>query len=315
MSHNNNETNPCAICYENITEKNCVTTSCGHTFHFTCLTTNILKGTGDHSMNCPMCRNLVVDKEFEDCYVEITHDSDTDSMPSLEEVDDPHDYWSGLQLWRMNLMIRDKITIQVPLETHEDKLNGLGWMIGEFDMNTGPPPDYTPRYFARVECEVVCVIEDPLPGMAPFLVKPDDGRNRLIIQAYHPTQDEVTSITHLSELVDDAESLGGYNTEEEENNWHLQALCNEIKSEQIYDKPMDQLINLVESSFEELGCRKELYKLQTVKSIVHKITVDVVKAFKSEKKRKVENLETRMDEQVALRSNSTRNRIIRTFRI
>ena len=197
MSKKNNEMNPCAICYENITENNCVTTPCGHTFHFTCLTTNILKGTGDHSMNCPMCRELIVDKEFEDCQVEIVQDSDTDSIPSLEDADEP---------------------------------------------------------------------------------------------------------------------VGGYSTEEEEeaeNNWQLEELYQEIINEQIYDKPMDQLINLIEYSFEKLGCRKELYKLQTVKSIVHKITVDVVKAFKSEKKRKAESVETRIEEHAAMSSTTRRTRTVR----
>ena len=59
--------NKCAICWEEIGEKNKSVMNCGiHSFHFSCITTNILKGNGDQSMNCPLCRELIVDKEFED---------------------------------------------------------------------------------------------------------------------------------------------------------------------------------------------------------------------------------------------------------
>ena len=54
--------------------------SCGHSFHFTCITKNILKGAGDQTFNCPICRELIVDEEFEDCYVEIVCDSDNEKF-------------------------------------------------------------------------------------------------------------------------------------------------------------------------------------------------------------------------------------------
>ena len=59
------EVNKCAICWEEIGEKNKLVTSCGHTFHFSCISTNILKGNSNQSLNCPLCRELIVDKEFE----------------------------------------------------------------------------------------------------------------------------------------------------------------------------------------------------------------------------------------------------------
>ena len=79
-------------------------------FIFSCITTNILKGNGDQSMNCPLCRELIVDKEFEDCCVEIVHDNDTDSIPELEEdeEDDGYSLWEGTQMWRRDLRVRDK---------------------------------------------------------------------------------------------------------------------------------------------------------------------------------------------------------------
>ena len=39
--------------------------------------------------------------------------------------------------------------------------------------------------------------------------------------------------------------------------------------------------------FESLGCRKDLYTRRTVHSIVHKVTVDVIKAFKDEKIKRI----------------------------
>ena len=78
----------CAICWEDIGEKNNSIMNCGHAFHFSCITSNILKGSGDHSMNCPLCRELIVNEEFADCCVEIIPDDDTDSMPELEEEED-----------------------------------------------------------------------------------------------------------------------------------------------------------------------------------------------------------------------------------
>jgi hypothetical protein len=287
----------CAICWEDIGEKNTSTMNCGHSFHFSCITKNILKGSGNQSMNCPMCRELIVDKEFEDCCVEIVNDdSDTDSMPSLEGGDDDQDYWSGLQLWRRALCVRDKVKIQVFMDPVGAMLNGMGWNIQDNEITA---PRLAPTLFnAVIDCEVVCIVDAPLPGMAPFLVKPTDRRNRLQIQAYQPTQDDVMEMQMYHD--EDGEPLGDRlgtwsdQEEEEENNWHLEALQEEIKREQIFEKEMPDLMNLVSSCFESLGCRKDLYTRRTVLSIVHKVTVDVIKAFKDEKFQKLIEVQERV---------------------
>ena len=296
------EENKCAICWEDIGEKNTSVMSCGHTFHFSCITSNILKGSGDHSMNCPLCRELIVDKEFEDCSVEIVQDDDTDSIATVEAVPfNRENYWTGLQLWRRDLYVRDKVMITVEMDTVGEMLNRMGWDIKDNEIvNHYPDPNS-----GVINCEVVCVIDHPIQGMAPFLLKPIDGRNRLQIQAYQPKQEEVLNIELLNiDLFDDepqGDRLGTWAEQEaeqmrEENQWHLQALRNEIMNEQIYDKETPDLINLIEHCFDDLGCRKDLYTQRTVKSIVHKVTVDVVKAFKDEKRRKAESVETRIDE-------------------
>ena len=46
------ETAECCICMEDLTEKNKVTTACGHQFHFGCVSHPTI-------VNCPMCRAII----------------------------------------------------------------------------------------------------------------------------------------------------------------------------------------------------------------------------------------------------------------
>jgi len=46
------ETAECCICMEDLTEKNKVTTACGHQFHFGCVSHPTI-------VNCPMCRSII----------------------------------------------------------------------------------------------------------------------------------------------------------------------------------------------------------------------------------------------------------------
>ena len=283
------EENKCAICWEEIGDKNKSVMNCGHSFHFSCITTNILKSNGDQSMNCPLCRELIVDKEFEDCTVEIVHEED-----DYEEEEEHYDLWSGTQLWRRDLRVRNKVLIK----TYEiDLLNSMGWDIRNEDVSQDAV-----NLYAQIECEIVRVATEPheeLEGLAPFLLKPLENRqNRFQIQAYRPKQSEVLDI-ELSVPYRDGPIRGfGHVTqlhdEEQENQWQLEALQQEIKNEQIFEKEMPDLMNLVSSCFESLGCRKDLYTRRTVHSIVHKVTVDVIKAFKDEKRQKLLEVEERI---------------------
>lgn len=166
------EVTKCAICWEEIGEKNKLVTSCGHTFHFSCISTNILKGNSNQSLNCPLCRELIVDKEFENCSVQISYN---DEIPPLE---DEYGIWSGSQMWRRDLAVRNKVLIKI---YDIDMLNSMGWNIRNED----------------IECQVVRIAIEPheaSEGLAPFLLKPLNCRNRLQIQAYQPKQSEVLDI-------------------------------------------------------------------------------------------------------------------------
>ncbi len=180
------EVNKCAICWEEIGQKNKLVTSCGHTFHFSCISTNILKGNSNQSLNCPLCRELIVDKEFENCSVQVSYNDNTNSIPPLE---DEHGIWSGSQMWRRDLAVRNKVLIK----TYDiDMLNSMGWDIRNEDI-----PFLDVNLYAQIECEVVRIATEPheaSEGLAPFLLKPLYGRNRLQIQAYQPKQSEVLDI-------------------------------------------------------------------------------------------------------------------------
>ena len=47
----------CPICMEKIDKKGIVITECNHKFCLTCILVNY-----DHSIKCPMCRSLIIDK-------------------------------------------------------------------------------------------------------------------------------------------------------------------------------------------------------------------------------------------------------------
>ena len=99
-----------------------------------------------------------------------------------EEEEEHYDLWSGTQMWRRDLRVRDKVLIR----TYEHVLlNNMGW--------GGRRSIGSEHLYAQIECEVVRVAIEPheaSEGLAPFLLKPLDGRNRLQIQAYQPKQSD-----------------------------------------------------------------------------------------------------------------------------
>ena len=77
----------CSICFEAITAKTgCTTTSCGHTFHFSCLARwNLQKIHTEDSQNCPMCRNNLSEIE---CLPQNTSEESEDSEESSEDSEE-----------------------------------------------------------------------------------------------------------------------------------------------------------------------------------------------------------------------------------
>ncbi len=290
------EANKCAICWEDIGEKNKSVMNCGHSFHFSCITTNILKGNGVQSMNCPLCRKLIVDKEFEDCCVEIVHD-DTESMPELEEEEE-EDLWRGSQMWRRDLRLRDRVKIAFNMDTTGEILKRMGWDIDDDDIITTRYDNYTDRR-AVIFCQVVRIATEPheeSEGLAPFLIKPIwnlnlfSFGNRLKLQAYRPKQSEVLDIEFSIGWRD--EPMSDYSTEEEdEGSWqemNQEAIiqftrAESISKRQIHDKPIHEIMQLIDEKIKNT-VREDVYKKETVRSLVHKITMDILMEHKNKQR-------------------------------
>ena len=67
----------CPICLESIGKTNCMTTSCGHTFHASCIIRNL------HSSHlCPMCR-APIDEEPKQSLVDLDDDTIEQLIESL----------------------------------------------------------------------------------------------------------------------------------------------------------------------------------------------------------------------------------------
>lgn len=290
-----NESTKCAICWEDIGDKNTSVMNCGHSFHFSCITSNILKGSGDHSMNCPLCRELIVDKEFEDKQIRLfQYDSDNDSIPELEEDEEgnPRGWWQGSQMWRRDLSLRDKVLIK----TYDiDLLNSLGWDIRNEDVSQDAV-----NLYARIQCEVVRIAIEPheeSEGMAPFLLKPIDGRNRLQLQAYQPKQEEVLAIDllHIGSNFDDYELERHEREEMLFDEMQRDAIIQFNRTEtiakrQIHDKPIHEIMETIDEKIKNIDFRNETYNVSTIRSVVHKITMDLLMDHKRQQERDIMNV-------------------------
>ena len=73
----------CPICFDPITNINCTTTECGHTFHSCCIFKNLTQNNG-----CPLCRKELVEV--------VESESESDEYESESGEDDYSDYDSEL---------------------------------------------------------------------------------------------------------------------------------------------------------------------------------------------------------------------------
>jgi len=81
----------CPICFDPITNINCTTTECGHTFHSCCIFKNLAQNNG-----CPLCRKElveVVDSDSEDD----EYESDEDDYSDYDSEDDELDSEDGVK--------------------------------------------------------------------------------------------------------------------------------------------------------------------------------------------------------------------------
>jgi hypothetical protein len=86
--------NECPICMDPIeTQRNCVTTECGHCFHTNCLMTSV----AHNGFGCPYCRTKMAEEIAEE-------ESEYDDESESEEYEQYDDYaLRGLRLFNNNL--------------------------------------------------------------------------------------------------------------------------------------------------------------------------------------------------------------------
>ena len=104
--------NECPICMDPIeTQRNCVTTECGHCFHTNCLMTSV----AHNGFGCPYCRTKMAEEVAEE-------NSDYDDESESEEVEQYDDYaLRGLRLFNDN--VNGEEHDQEDLDEEEDEEN------------------------------------------------------------------------------------------------------------------------------------------------------------------------------------------------
>lgn len=111
--NSNLEVEECPICMDAIdTDRNCVTTECGHKFHAKCLFANIAR----NGFDCPCCRGKMAEEVEEDEDEEYEEDEEEDFDEDEEEDNADH----LLMLRRMRWMFEDNT---------DHLLRGMRWMF------------------------------------------------------------------------------------------------------------------------------------------------------------------------------------------
>jgi hypothetical protein len=186
-------------------------------------------------------------------------------------------------MWRRDLRVRDKVLIK----TYEiDLLNSMGWDIRNEDVSQDAV-----NLYAQLECEVVRIAIEPheeSEGLAPFLLKPlvNYAIPRFQIQAYRPKQSEVLDI-ELSvgwrdqpfdpqSFVFDTFTSGDDVLHEDIIRFNR---IETISKRQIHDKPIHEIMELIDEKIKST-VRNQIYTKETVRSLVHKITIDILMEHK-----------------------------------
>lgn len=104
--------NECPICMDNIeTQRNCVTTECGHCFHTNCLMTSV----AHNGFGCPYCRTKMAEEVAEE-------NSDYDDESESEEYEQYDDYaLRGLRLFNNNVNGEEHDQEDLDEEDQEDQ--------------------------------------------------------------------------------------------------------------------------------------------------------------------------------------------------
>ena len=126
----------CPICYDTLTQVNCITTSCGHAFHANCL----MKHTAHNGYTCPCCREQMIEEPDED-----NESEDEDSL-----FDDEDDYF-----------YEDTITSE---EREEEALQSFRW----FQQRLAPRGQWPALYLQVLSMELERMRNSTSPMMFPF---------------------------------------------------------------------------------------------------------------------------------------------------
>jgi hypothetical protein len=94
----------CPICFDPITNINCTTTECGHTFHSCCIFKNLTQNNG-----CPLCRKeLVQVEESESDSEEYESDEDTYDDYSDDDSEDDDSEDGGISVFQYTEALKRK---------------------------------------------------------------------------------------------------------------------------------------------------------------------------------------------------------------
>ena len=125
--------NECPICMDPIeTQRNCVTTECGHCFHTNCLMTSV----AHNGFGCPYCRTKMAEEVAEE-------NSDYDDESESEEYEQYDDYaLRGLRLFNNNLNgeEHDQEDLDDESEDEEDEEDDESEDVEEGEAEATPPP-------------------------------------------------------------------------------------------------------------------------------------------------------------------------------
>lgn len=135
--------NECPICMDNIeTQRNCVTTECGHCFHTNCLMTSV----AHNGFGCPYCRTKMAEEVAEE-----NSDYDDESVSEEYELYDD-DALRGFRLFNNNINGEEHDEEDVEEETfvnQEAAIEAEAGDVEEAEEALPPPVSYVAQKLAE----------------------------------------------------------------------------------------------------------------------------------------------------------------------
>ncbi len=123
--------NECPICMDPIeTQRNCVTTECGHCFHTNCLMTSV----AHNGFGCPYCRTKMAEEVADE-------ESDYDDESESEEYEQYDEYaLRGLRLFNNNINGEEHDQEDLDEESESEEEEEESEDVEEGEEAVAPPP-------------------------------------------------------------------------------------------------------------------------------------------------------------------------------